>query len=544
MSTAETSPLLGDASLPDPVNAKKDSRVRSTVTVDDRASTCSGSDYDEPVASGWLYFAIISCVIGTSFSFGYSLGCINTPAVVIQGVYSQWYNNTYHSDISSGELTILWAVTVSIYIFGGMIGGVVGGSIADKFGRKRTMMVGNILQIASTLLMFSSKWIQRYEVIIVARLIYGFYGGVTTVATPLYLNEISPPLLRGKIGTIHQLTIVVALSLSQVLGLPQLLGSEQTFYYLLALPVVTGVLHWLMFAFCPESPPWLYLFKKDKEGSRAALEKLRDMDVMSTVDFELAEYHKQEVQSSSESQVSLKTIFTSYRKRPLIIACVMQCSQQLSGINAVVFYSTSIFVAANLPHADAQYATLGLGGVMIIVTSISVVLIERLGRRTLHLHGLGGCFVGLCFLTAFYVLEDLPELKWMSYLCIASVIWFIISFNIGPGSIPWFYTTEITEPSAAKWTVSVATFVNWLCNFIVGVTFPFLQAALEDYVFIPFLPIIAISSAYLFFRAPETKGKTILEITAKFKSLDNISQLPVQERKHYQSLTLPELLHQ
>ncbi|KAF6025878.1 hypothetical protein EB796_015817 [Bugula neritina] len=385
-----------------------------------------------PVASGWLYFSIISCVIGTSFSFGYSLGCVNTPAVVIQNVYKEWYSDAYDSSMPSSLVTLIWALTVSAYCLGGLITGCFGGLLADRFGRKKALMVGNILQIASTLLMFSSKWIHRYEVIIVARLIYGFYGGIATVITPMYLNEIALPSLKGKVGTINQLMVVISLTLSQIFGLPQLLGTAERFYYLLALPVVTGVLHWLMFAFCPESPSWLYLFKKDKEGARAALEKLRRNSDLS---FELDEYHKQEVQMTSAAQVSVTDMFTSYRTRPLIVACIMHCSQQLSGVNAVIFYSTSIFRTAGLAHNDAQYATLSLGGIMILMTFVCMVLVDKLGRRTLHLSGLAGCIVSLSSLTVFLTVEkENPGLTW-SCLCIASVGVFIISFNVGPAAI-------------------------------------------------------------------------------------------------------------
>ncbi|KAF6021314.1 Glut1 [Bugula neritina] len=214
----------------------------------------------------------------------------------MQGVFSQWYKDTYNLEISASEMTFLWAVTVSIYIFGGMISAAIAGALADKFGRAACQLSEKLT------FLFDKYMIVLYET------------GLITVATPLYLNEISPPQLRGKVGTVHPIMLMVALSLSQVLGLPQILGTNTRFYYLLALPVVTGVLHWLMFAFCPESPSWLYLFKKDREAARAAivycaifliaaLEKLRDMDVMSAVDLELAEYHKQEIQSSSVSWV-------------------------------------------------------------------------------------------------------------------------------------------------------------------------------------------------------------------------------------------------
>ncbi|KAF6025874.1 Glut1 [Bugula neritina] len=176
-------------------------------------------------------------------------------------------------------------------------------------------------------------------------------------------------------------------------------------------------------------------------------------------------------------------MFTSYRTRPLIVACIMHCSQQLSGVNAVIFYSTSIFRTAGLAHNDAQYATLSLGGIMILMTFVCMVLVDKLGRRTLHLSGLAGCIVSLSSLTVFLTVEKVIKcLKIpresrsnLELLCIASVGVFIISFNVGPGSIPWFYTSELFEPNSARWAVSISIAVNWLCNFAVGVSFLHLQ---------------------------------------------------------------------
>ncbi|XP_067951488.1 solute carrier family 2, facilitated glucose transporter member 1-like [Watersipora subatra] len=482
--------------------------------------------YDIPVANGWLYFCVTACVIGTSFSFGYALGCLNTPAQVIEEQYLLWHLESTGQQLSESSLTFLWSCTVSIYCLGGILSGCVGGTIADKLGRKRCMMLMNIVQVLAVALMFSSMWLHSYGVIIAGRFIYGLYGGLATIVCPLYLNEISPQSLRGITGSIHQLTVVIALLFSQVIGIPSILGTSNAFYYILALPIIPAVLHWAMLAVCPESPTWLYLKAKDREGARAALEKLRNMSVMTSVDGELEDYHRLELSAASEPQVSFTDMFRTYRWRPLAVATVMHASQQLCGVNAVLFYSTIIFVDAGLSEQSAQYSTISLGAINIVMTLVSLALVERLGRRTLHLYGLCGSFISLGFLTVFFVLQDTYHMVWMSNFCIVFVSAFMICFFVGPANIPWMYTPELFDMSSRKWAISIATAINWACNFSVGVSFPSIQISLDEFAFLPFMFIIALCWTFLYYRAPETKDRSSLDITNYFKTIDQVASTP------------------
>ncbi|XP_067950914.1 facilitated glucose transporter protein 1-like [Watersipora subatra] len=528
---AEKDPLLGNVA--NPMANMESASAYPVVGVGDEVINRS---YETPVCGKWMYFSVLASVIGTSFSYGYALGSLNTPTKVMQGAYKNWYNiSSGGGDLSQSEITFLWSATVSIYCLGGVLSGCVSGFMADKFGRKRCMLVLNIVQVIAVALMFSSIWLHSYGVIIAGRFIYGLYGGFATVVCPLYLNEISPESMRGSVGSMNQMGVVVGLLLGQVIGLPQILGSPDYFYYILAIPIIPAVLHWAMLAVSPESPTWLYLKGNDREGARAALEKLRDMSVMTSVDGELEDYHRLELSAASEPQVSLKDMFTTYRWRPLAVASVMHASQQLGGINAVIFYSTIIFLGAGLTHDAAQYATLSLGGINIIMTLVSLVLVERLGRRTLHLYGMGGGFISLALLSTFLLFQALPGVEWMSYLCIIFVATYLIFWAVGPANIPWIYTAELFDMASRKWAISIAIAVNWSCNFLVGVSFPSIQLAMQNYAFLPFMAIIAICWTFLYSRALETKGRSALSITSHYKTVENISTLPVEERRHYRT---------
>ena len=202
---------------------------------------------------------------------------------------------------------------------------------------------------------------------------------------------------------------------------------------------------------------------------------------------------------------------------PLIIGIVMQLSQQLSGINAIFYYSTTIFTSAGLSEDISKYSTLGVGVVMVVMTLVSVGLMDRAGRRTLHLYGLGGMFVFSIFLTIFILLAH--HSKWVAYLSVISALIYVVFFAIGPGSIPWMITAELFSQGPRPAAMSIAVLVNWFTNMIVGLSFPLMTSveALEKYAFVPFTVCLALFWVFTFFKVPETKNRTFEEITALFR---------------------------
>jgi len=191
----------------------------------------------------------------------------------------------------------------------------------------------------------------------------------------------------------------------------------------------------------------------------------------------------------------------------------MMLAQQLSGINAAIFFSTEIFKDAGLTTQDAQSATLGMGGMNVAMTIISLILIEKAGRKTLMLSGLGVMLIcTTCLLICLLVKTPIA-----SYLSIIFVIMFVVGFATGPGSIPWFFVNELFQQSARPMAASMAVVVNWTANFLVAQCFEPMRLAFGPYVFIVFIITQIFFLIYVFFKVPETKNKTIDEITAQFR---------------------------
>merc|ERR1712018_538751 len=193
---------------------------------------------------------------------------------------------------------------------------------------------------------------------------------------------------------------------------------------------------------------------------------------------------------------------------------MMMLAQQLSGINAAVFFSTEIFKDAGLSTQDAQSATLGMGGMNVAMTIISLVLIEKAGRKTLMLTGLGIMLIcTTCLLICLVVATPVA-----SYLSIIFVIMFVVGFATGQGSIPWFFVNELFQQSARPMAASMAVVTNWTANFLVGLCFLPMQNAFGPYVFIVFIVTQIFFIIYVFLKVPETKNRTIDEITAQFRA--------------------------
>ncbi|XP_017786551.1 PREDICTED: glucose transporter type 1-like, partial [Nicrophorus vespilloides] len=141
----------------------------------------------------------------------------------------------------------------------------------------------------------------------------------------------------------------------------------------------------------------------------------------------------------------------------------------------VFYYSTSLFTSSGLTDESAKFATIGIGAIMVGMTLVSIPLMDRTGRRTLHLYGLGGMFIFSIFITISFLIKEMID--WMSYLSVVSTLSFVVFFAVGPGSIPWMITAELFSQGPRPAAMSIAVLVNWLANFLVGIGFPSMKVS-------------------------------------------------------------------
>jgi len=470
-----------------------------------------------------IAFAIAAGAIGSSFQHGYNTGVLNAP----QGVMTEWLKLQICDDTSEldeeaaassaatchRDATLIWSWIVAIFCIGGMMGGSLVGVVSSRLGRKGGLLLNNVLVVVATLLMGLAKTANSFQMLIAGRLVIGINSGLNAGLAPMYLAEISPVALRGALGTVYQLIITLSILISQVLGMNNVLGTEEGWPWLLALTAVPAILQLATLPFCPESPKYLLLDKDDEMAANSALSWLRGTI---EVHDEMDEMKQEQESMKLVPKVTLKEMLTNGSLRqPLIIAMMMMLAQQLSGINCAIFYSTEIFKNAGLDAQDSQSATLGMGSMNVLMTFVSLVLIEKAGRKTLMVIGLSVMFLmTTLLLSALLTFTSVPA---MSYVAIVSVILFVVGFATGPGSIPWFFVTELFAQSGRPTATSIAVTVNWSANFLVGLGFAPLQEVMGAYVFVIFMVIQLFFIVYVAFVVPETKNRTTEEITAQFR---------------------------
>ncbi|XP_036956612.1 solute carrier family 2, facilitated glucose transporter member 1 [Acanthopagrus latus] len=457
-----------------------------------------------------LMMSVGAAVIG-SLQFGYNTGVINAPQKIIEKFINETWFERYQDPISKSQLTAIWSIAVSIFSVGGIFGSFSVGLFVNRFGRRNSMLMANILAFIASALMSFSKMASSWEMLIAGRFVVGLYSGLSTGFVPMYVGEVSPTSLRGALGTLHQLGIVTGILIAQVFGMEAVMGNDELWPLLLGFIFIPAIIQCILLPLCPKSPRFLLINKNEENKAKSVLKKLRGTTDVSA---DMQEMKEESRQMMREKKVTIPELFRSnlYRQ-PLLIAVVLQLSQQLSGINAIFYYSTRIFEKAGVEQP--VYATIGAGVVNTAFTVVSLFVVERAGRRSLHMLGLLGMAGSAILMTI--ALALLEKLKWMSYLSIVAIFSFVAFFEIGPGPIPWFIVAELFSQGPRPSAIAVAGFTNWTANFIVGMGFQYVEEVCGAYVFIIFTVLLIFFFIFTYFKVPETRGRTFDEIAAGFR---------------------------
>uniref|UniRef100_A0AAV1VIS7 Hexose transporter 1 n=1 Tax=Peronospora matthiolae TaxID=2874970 RepID=A0AAV1VIS7_9STRA len=445
---------------------------------------------DEFPEPGYTFPLLLSCGVAlmSAFQFGYNTGVTGgvNPDIIFPG----------HSDMQ-------WAICVSIFAIGGPIGSLTAGQVSAALGRKKALLVDSFLFIIAGAMMALSVNIYA---LILGRFLVGFASGTVSVVVPLYLGELAPPNLRGALGTGYQLFMVIGVLVAGLLAFSfsgESDGLTQPGWrFLFGFTAIPGILQLALASLLTESPRWLLTKNRPKEAADI-LRRLRGSnDVYEEID---------SICSASDNESGANTgiwaVLTDKSVRfPLVAAVVLQISQQFSGINAVMFYASSFF--KNVGLKDPLVGATLVYTVNVIATGVALVLMDTAGRRPLLIYSATGMIVSSVVLT----LGLMDALPFASMVSVGGVMCFVWFFEIGLGPIPWLIVAEMFPAKPRPTAMSIATMVNWLCSFLVGLLFPTMQSTLGQYTFVPFGISLCLALAFIFKYVPETKGKTIQEI--------------------------------
>ncbi|XP_063922746.1 solute carrier family 2, facilitated glucose transporter member 1-like isoform X2 [Zophobas morio] len=415
--------------------------------------------------------------------------------------------------MDTSTLNLLWGLTTSIMNVGGTIGGLIVGVTANKLGPKGGLFFNNFLVLVATIFMGIAKPITSLEVMIVGRFFIGINCGLNAGLCPMYLSEVSPVSLRGAVSSVYQLVITISILIAQIVGLHYVLGNHTYWPYIFILPIFFAIFQVITLLFCTESPRYLIGVKGNEQKAEQSLKFLRMSDDVSA---DMTLMKSEDAAVKALPKITLSDMYKTRQLRiPLIIAVVIMLAQQFSGINAVIFYSTDTFEKAGLKGDNPKYATIGIGVVNVLMTIVSLYLVEVAGRKTLLLIGFGGMAIDTLLLSLTLYFADQND--FLPWVCIILTFIYIILFAAGAGSIPWFLVTEIFNQAARPTAVSLAVPTNWIANFIVTLTFPSIEALIGPFVFLIFVALDVVFFLFILKFVPETKNRTIDDIISEWK---------------------------
>ncbi|XP_037950682.1 solute carrier family 2, facilitated glucose transporter member 1-like isoform X1 [Teleopsis dalmanni] len=446
---------------------------------------------------------------GSAVPVGYCIGVINSPANLIK----VWCNETlitrYDAYLSESGIDILWSSIVSIFLVGGAIGSLGGAWAANKFGRKGCFLISGLLFTLGALMFFFCRLATSVEMLLLGRLLVGLASGLTTASLPMYLTEVAPLALRGTFGVFCAVGVTGGVVVGQVFSLSQVFGTEDQWHYALSFYIVLVVICYTPSYIYPESPKYLYIVKKEHEKARRELIRLRGIEAMDAIKNEIEEM---EVEANNKVQSSgfCAVLRDPAMLLPLVIVCCFHGGQQLSGINAIFYYSVSIFEKAGLTTPQAEWANLGAGCLNLATSFLGPVLMAKVNRRPLMMFSSAICS-GFLFAIAF-ILYYIETANWFAIACIVCIMGYIFFYQFGLGPIPYFIGAELFEVAPRPVAMSMGSLSSWSCNFIIGMTFPSLQKAWGAFVFIPFSVTCALLFLLTKFYLPETRGRDPSEV--------------------------------
>ncbi|XP_036334522.1 facilitated trehalose transporter Tret1-like [Rhagoletis pomonella] len=394
-----------------------------------------------------------------------------------------------------GSLMTLGAATVCLPV----------GVLITIIGPKWTMMFMVIpFEIGWALMIFAQNQIMMY----IARFLTGMAGGAFCVCAPMYCTEISQKEVRGIIGSFFQLLITTGVLYGFAVG-----AFTKAFWFsiICALPPLVFA---IVFIFCPDSP--VFLVRKGKlEPAIKSMEWLRGKDVDFSAELNEIKANHAEMK---ENPVNLgNALCRKVTLKAFGLSVSLMVLQQFSGINAVIFYSSSIFQSTT-SNLEPRFGTIIIGVMLVVATVVSLFIIDRYGRVPLLLLSSVFQVISVACLSLYFFLKESDEksVENLGWLPLLSICIYILLFSVGFGPVPWVFMAEVFPDDIKGIAGSLSATTNWACAFIVTQVFPVLNDAIGGGAcFAIFAIISAVGGVYIFFFIPETKGKTFAEIQAE-----------------------------
>lgn len=450
---------------------------------------------------GFVYFICLVSAMG-GLLFGYDW-------VVIGG--AKPFYEVYFGIVDNQTMQ---ALSMSMALLGCLVGAMIAGALADRFGRKKLLII-------SAVVFFISSWatgaVDLIMLFITARFVGGIAIGLAADISPMYIAEVAPTQIRGKLVTLNQLTIVLGILGAQIVNLliaePVPLDAtsaaiaaswngQMAWRWMFWAVCIPSGLFFLLALIIPESPRWL----AQKGKNTLALNVLKRIGGEAYATSELKNYQNS-AHLESHGSGALKTLFSKKMRGVLVIGVVVAMFQQWSGTNVIFNYAQEIFQAAGYGISDVLFNIVVTGVANLVFTFVAIFTVEKLGRKTLMMIGSAGlagvyAVLGLCY---FFQLTG--------FVMIILVVMAIGFYAMSLGPITWVLLSEIFPNKVRGVAMAVCTAALWIASFLLTYTFPFLNSGLGIGGTFGLYAVICLSGfIFVLRRIPETKGKSLEQL--------------------------------
>lgn len=431
-----------------------------------------------------VVWALIASLAGFLFGF---------DTVVISGADKKLQQLWNSSDAFHGT------VVMGMALWGTVLGAIFGGIPTNKIGRKNTLLWIGILFFISAL---GSAFANDPFVFAAFRFIGGLGVGASTIAAPAYISEIAPAKDRGRLVAFYQFNIVLGILMAFLSNYLLKDVGENSWRWMMGVQAIPSVIYVLLIITIPKSPRWLLSKFKNEEARKVLQIMGQEADY---------ENMKKEIEiDNNNAALADDTIFLKKYRTPLVLAFLMAFFNQLSGINAFLYYSSRIFQEAGLGESTALLSSIGIGVVNLIFTLLGVFLIDKLGRKILMYIGSIGYIVSLSLVAMAFFFQ------WGGIAVPVFLFLFIAAHAIGQGAVIWVFISEIFPNHLRASGQSFGSTTHWVLAAIIPSLIPYLFSTVgPGVVFMFFAVMMVFQLLFVRFMMPETKGISLEELSKK-----------------------------
>lgn len=430
-----------------------------------------------------FYYALVVATSG--FLFGFDTVVISGANLPIKELWhtSEWFHGTF---------------IMSMALWGTVVGALLAGFPTDRWGRKNTLIVIGFLYFISAV---GSGMAQDPYSFSFFRFLGGLGVGISSIAAPTYISEISTAKNRGILGALYQFNIVFGILIAYFSNyLLEGVGGENDWRWMLGVEGIPAIIYTILVFGVPQSPRWLVIKKNDSQKALKVLQK--------TLSFTDAKEMLQNIEiDHQKTQTDSGSIFSKKYKFPLLLAFLIAFFNQLSGINFILYYAPEILLKAGFGSSGSLKSSIYIGGVNLLFTFLGMFLIDKAGRKQLMYIGSLGYIISLGMVSYGFYSEADPLFK------LVFILLFIASHAIGQGAVIWVFISEIFPNKVRAYGQAWGSGTHWVFAALVTLFGAIMINQFEPWmVFTFFTGLMILQLVFVHFMMPETKGKTLEEI--------------------------------